>query len=213
MKYEDFQLQLMRGLQPFWKRVIFLDLETHVINQQYLTNERILSISMARRVSGKFTTAEGIDVKTLFLERESDAAEKTLLEHFNVELGKIKPLGVIGYGIRQYDIPLLILKKQHYRALLWKLIDMTESAVHIDLYHILKYKRYRKLKEAITAPEFQALPLKRTKELVPQARNGKGQEVYRLWQEDREKLQQYGEGDVHDTLLIAEKLMLGVKPD
>lgn len=208
MRYEEFQLRLMRMLKPFWSRVISLDIETHVLNEQFLTNERILSISFARRISGNLMDAKGIEVKTIFLNGENDESEKRLLEIFNNELGKIKPLGVLGYGLRQYDIPLLIIKKQHYGLLLWKLIDMTESVVHIDLYHLLKYKRYRKLDEAIDSPEFMGLPLKRTKHIVPKDRKEKGREIYRLWMEDRDKFGMYCEGDVYDVLLIAEKLML-----
>lgn len=82
-------------------------------------------------------------LKQFFLEKEDDDSEMALLESLNEELSAIKPLGVIGYGLRQYDIPLLVMKKQHYNLLLWKLVDMTESAVHIDLYHLLKYKGYK----------------------------------------------------------------------
>ena len=208
MRYEEFQLRLMLMLKPFWSRVISLDMETHVSNEQFLTNERILSISFARRISGNLMDTKGIEVKTIFLNGENDESEKRLLEFFNNELGKIKPLGVLGYGLRQYDIPLLIIKKQHYALLLWKLIDMTESAAHIDLYHLLKYQRYRKLDEAIDSPEFMGLPLKRTKHLVPKGGKEKGKEIYRLWMEDKDKLRLYCEGDVHDVLLIAEKLMV-----
>ena len=208
MRYEELQLRLMRMLKPFWSRVISLDIETHVSNEQFLTNERILSISFARRISGNFMNAHSIEVKTLFLNGENDESEKRLLEIFNDELGKIKPLGVLGYGLRQYDIPLLIIKKQHYGLLLWKLIDTTESAVSVDLYHLLKYKRYRKLDEVIDSTEFMRLPLKRTKTLVPKDRKKKGREIYRLWKENRDKFRMYCEGDVHDILLIAEKLMV-----
>jgi hypothetical protein len=101
------------------------------------------------------------------------------------------------------------MKKQHYNLLLWKLIDMTESAVHIDLYHLLKYKGYKKLDQVLSSQEFACLPLKRTHDILPTDRMEKGKEIYRLWKENREELRKYAEGEVHDILLIAEKLAFG----
>lgn len=210
MLYEELQIKLLRLLQDNWNRVISLDMETHVLDpSRFLKNERILSISFARRISRNFMEESGIEVKTIFLEKEDDESEKMLLRNLDLELSAIKPLGVIGYGLRQYDIPLLIMKKQHYNLLLWKLIDMTESAIHIDLYHLLKYKKYKKLDQALSSPEFANLSLKRTHDALPKDRAEKGKEVYRLWKENREELKKYAEGDVHDILLIAEKLVFG----
>jgi len=73
------------------------------------------------------------------------------------------------------------------------LVDTTESAAVVDLCHVLKYKGYKKLEEAISSKEFSYLPLKRTKKLVPTDRDEKGNYVYRLWKEDRDTLRKYGE--------------------
>ena len=207
MFYEDFQLTLLEFLKPHWKRVIFLDLETHVIDDNFLSNERILSISYARRVSDNFLDSEGIEVTTLILDHDDDESEISLLNKLNDEIGKIRPLGVIGYGIRFYDIPLLTLKKERHPIKLWKVIDMLESACHVDLYHILKQKGYRKLYEAINSNEFKELPLLRNKNIVPRSGEEKAKEIYRLWKEDRNNLEKYNKGDVHDTLLIAENFL------
>jgi len=207
MLYEELQIEVLRLLSSNWSRVISFDVETHVLDTSYfLKNERLLSISFARRVSGKFMDENGIEVKTLFLDEDTDNSEVKLITNLDNLLSMIKPLCVIGYGLRQYDIPLLCIKKQHYHLLLWKIIDMCESAVHIDLYHLLKYKRYKKLDDALASQEFSHLPLKKTKGLVPMDREAKGKEIYRLWREDREKLREYAEGEVHDMLLIAEKI-------
>jgi len=207
MFYEDLQIKLLKLLQDNWNRVISFDLETCVLDpSHFLRDERVLSISLARRVSGEFTEGKEIMTKTLFLEKEDDESEKDLLEQLDEELSKIKPLGVIGYGLRQYDLPLLIMKKQRYKLLLWKLIDMTESAIHVDLYHVLKYKRYKKLDQVLSSPEFAHLPLSRTKGTVTSDRSEKGKEIYRLWKQDRAGLKRYAEGDAHDLLLIAESI-------
>ncbi len=150
---------------------------------------------------------DGIKITTFFLDSDSDECEVGLLKSLDNTLGMIRPLCVIGYGIRQYDIPLLCIKKQHYSLLLWKLIDMCESAVHIDLYHILKYKGYKKLEDALSSSEFSGLPLRIISELVPKDRKKKGPEIYRLWREDREKLKKYTQNEVYNMLLLSEKIM------
>ncbi len=213
MKYEDLHIKLLRMMKPHWKRVVAFDLETYVTDG-FLTNERILAASIARRVEGDFTKEEGIDIKTIILKEDSDESEVELLKEFGKELESIRPLCVVGYGIRQYDIPLMAIKKQHYGSSMkrcsefWKIVDFVESAVHIDLYHILKYKGYRKFDEVVYSKEFANLPLKRTKNIVSRERSDKASEIYQLWKKDREKLKAYVEGDAHDALLIAEKLLM-----
>jgi DNA polymerase elongation subunit (family B) len=209
---EELNISILRLLKNEWSkgRVIALDMETSVVDpDNFLTNERILSISFARRVSGKFMKRRGVSVKTIFLDDDDDASEKSLLEKLDRELSDVKPLGVIGYGVRFYDIPLLVIKRRYHKLLLWKLIDLTESTAVIDLYHILKYKGYKKLEGALSSQEFRHLPLKRTKQLVSSYRDEKGKDIYRLWKKDRETLREYSEGEVHDLLLLAEHLAFG----
>ena len=137
-----------------------------------------------------------------------------LLLRFGREIGRIEPLCVLGYGIRQYDIPLLAIKKQRYgdrmkeRKEFWKLVDLVESALHIDLYHILKYKRYKRFEEVIRSEEFSHLPLKKTKSLITGKRDEKALRIYEFWKEDRDKLKEYVEGDAYNSLLIAEKILM-----
>jgi DNA polymerase elongation subunit (family B) len=211
---EELNLTILKLLRNEWNRVIALDIETHIpAHDMFLTGDRILSVSFARRVSGELTRGEGISVKTIFLDDENEESEKELLTKLNKELSDIKPLGVVGYGIRQYDMPLLVIKKERYykryNLSLWGIVDTTESAAVIDLYHILKYMGYKKLEEALSSQEFAHLQFKRTKHLVSTDREKKHGEVYRLWKEDREKLREYSEGEVHDFLLLAEHLAFG----
>jgi DNA polymerase elongation subunit (family B) len=211
---EELNLSILKLLRNEWNRVMALDIETHIpAPDMFLTGEWILSVSLARRVSGELTRGEGISVKTIFLDDEREESEKELLTRLNKELSDIKPLGVVGYGIRQYDIPLLVIKKERYckryNLSLWGIVDATESAAVIDLYHILKYRKYKKLEEALSSQEFRHLPLKRTKQLVSSYRDEKGKDIYRLWKKDRETLREYSEGEVHDLLLLAEHLAFG----
>jgi|FaiFalDrversion3_1042247.scaffolds.fasta_scaffold05735_1 DNA polymerase elongation subunit (family B) len=209
---EELNLSILRLLKNEWSRgrVIALDIETSVVDpDNFLTNERILAISFARRVSGQFMESRGILVKTIFLDDDDDESEKRLLENLDKELSDVKPLGVVGFGVRFYDIPLLVIKRRYHKLLLWKLIDLAESTAIIDLYHILKYRRYKNLEEVLSAQEFKHLPLKRTRHLVSTNRDEKGKDIYGLWKEDRETLRKYSEGEVHDFLLIAEYLAFG----
>lgn len=214
MRVEELNIGILKLLKDDWGRVIALDMETHVQGpDKFLTDERILSVSYARRVSGKFMEGKGISVRTIFLDDESDESEKELLIELDKELSYIKPLVVIGYGIRQYDIPLLVIKKERYgkrhNLILWRLVDTTESAAVVDLYHLLKYKRYKKLEDVLTSQEFSRLPLRRTKQLVSRDREEKSKEIYVLWKEDKDTLREYAEGEVHDYLIIAEYLAFG----
>lgn len=216
--YEDYeksqielQIELLKLLQKHWSQVISLDMETHVLSRNhFLKGERILSISLARRVSGNFMEKNGIEIETLFLEEYNDDSEKELITNLNKKLSTIRPLGVIGYGLRWYDIPLLVIKKRHYELRLkesWELVKMTECAIHVELYHLLRYKGYERLDDALSSQEFVHLPLERTRDLV--SRDKKGEEIFQLWKKDKERLRKYTEGEVHDILLIAEELAFG----
>jgi DNA polymerase elongation subunit (family B) len=215
LKLEVWNLKILRLLKNEWKdgKVIALDLETSAMDpNNFLTDELILAVSFAWRSSGEPMEEKGISVKTIFLDDENEESEKELLTKLNEELSDIKPLGLVGYGIRQYDIPLLVIKKERYykryNLSLWGIVDATESAAVIDLYHILKYRGYKKLEEALSSQEFAHLPFKRTKHLVSTDREKKHGED-RLWKEDRETLREYSEGEVHDLLLLAEHLAFG----
>jgi len=107
MYYEELQLEQLKFLKPFWGRMISLDLETKVLDRhEMLTNETILSVNIARRTSGELTHA-GTEVETIILSREDDESDKQLLEQLNDKLAGIRPLGVVGYALKGYDIPLL----------------------------------------------------------------------------------------------------------
>jgi DNA polymerase elongation subunit (family B) len=228
LKLEEWNLNILRLLKNEWKdgKVIALDMETSAKDtNNFLTDELILAVSFAWRSSGEPMEEKGISVKTKILDNESEESEKELLIVLNEELEELSrsrskphgvvgyPLAVVGYNIRQYDIPLLVFKKEKYQKrynlTLWKIVDVTELAAIIDLYHILKDMGYKNLEGVLSAQEFKHLQIGRTRHLVPTNREEKGKEIYRLWKENKETLKEYLEGEVHDFLLIAEYLVFG----
>ena len=144
MHIGELGLQILRLLSSNWKdRVVSLDIETHVKSKEdFLTDEYILSIALATRSSGNLTSSPGIEVEVLILEDENEEAELNLLLELNKWLGQCRPLSLIGYGLRAYDIPLLLKKNRKYREHLdrplWKIIDALQQSVHIDLCAMLK---------------------------------------------------------------------------
>jgi hypothetical protein len=57
--------------QGYNERILCLDLETKVLSQkEFLTNERILAISLARRIDTK------VEAEVLVLQGETDEAEE-----------------------------------------------------------------------------------------------------------------------------------------
>ncbi|MEM0350058.1 MAG: ribonuclease H-like domain-containing protein [Candidatus Caldarchaeum sp.] len=207
--YEELNLKLLELLSDCWDRVISLDFETYVVENRFLNDEKILSVSFARRVSGKTMQAEGIEVKSNVLNKEDKDSEKQMLDWLDEELGKINPLGVVGYMLRAYDIPLLIMKKERNKvegSPYWKIIDLTENAVHVDLYHLLRDRGYNNLYDAISSLS-QNLPLKKVEDYLSQNREMKGKAVKELW--EKGALKEYNEGHAYNMLLIAEWLTFG----
>jgi DNA polymerase elongation subunit (family B) len=164
LKLEEWNLKILRLLKNEWKdgKVIALDLETSVMDpNNFLTDELILAVSFAWRSLGEPMEEKGISVKTIILDAENEESEKELLIKLNEELEELRnkphglvgyPLAVVIYNIRQYDIPLLVFKKEKYQKrynlspeMIGKIIDVTELAAIIDLYHILKDMRYKNL--------------------------------------------------------------------
>jgi len=204
----DFQFKLLTMLKPYWSKVVAFDIESHVINKQFLNDERVLSISLAFRESGKLLDKDGISIKTLTLREDNEESENKLLGELDNELAKIRPLGGIGFCSKTYDLPLLFLKNERRKLKLWKLFDFVAGdVIQVDLYQFFKFSTTRKLKEVLLAKEFSSLPFKNRKYLVENGNLDKGEIIYQLWKEEPEKLREYIEADVYDTLILAEKLL------
>jgi len=236
VSYENLEKDIVRVLRKYWTkrvykdpfgkertampRVISLDMETAPLkDMDFLTNERILAIAIARRISGRFGTSKGIEVKSLILKGNSDREEYLLLREFN-ELLKPEPLAVIGHGIRDYDLPLLSIKMKRYDPdveevklqipkieveKLWHIINILQRAVPLDLMIRLRHKlKTGKFDDIVENPKYSLLPLKRVKHPAPRKGETAGETILRTWKEDPEGLKKLVEAHVHDILLIAE---------
>lgn len=214
---------LHRGEEKIAKpRVVSLDMETAPFKDtDFLTNERILTIGVARRVSGNFGEGEGVEVRSFLLQGDSDLEEYRLLEELDRTLSReiwSEPLGVVGYGIRDYDMPLLSIKMKRYdpkveevrRRLpsikkLWHIINMLERAIHLDLMNRFRFALGTgEFEQLVEHPKFLKLPLKRIKHPIPPEGRTKGELMYTLWKEKPEKLQLLVEAHAYDILLITE---------
>ena len=190
-----------------------MDIETYVrTRNEFLTDEYILGIALATRTSGELTSPNGIDSEVLILGEQREEAEFGLLKALNEWFGKRRTLCLLGYGLRNYDVPLLIMKNQKYRKSmnqpLWKLIDALQQAAHIDLYFMLKtWYGVKNLHQAVEADAFAELALRRRKNLVSDDFKQKGEDIITMWKDNRDEFIQYAEADAVDTLLIAEYIL------
>ena len=213
---EDFSLEILRIIfkKKLWFRTVALDLETKVLREDaFLTNERLLGFSLARRKSDNT-----IETANLILEEDSDTSELVLLNKLNDYLKKWKPLLIVGYGCRDYDLPLLAVKKQRAKLLnhsLWSISNILSGSIHIELADLSRYifdkkyhegRKYRSMLEVMNHKHFEDLPFIRSKTAVAPSKERKGQEIYELWKTKDPKFLRYLEGEAHDQLLIAERI-------
>ncbi|MFH0817161.1 MAG: hypothetical protein V1909_00840 [Candidatus Micrarchaeota archaeon] len=207
-------------------RVVSFDLETKIMDKKdFLTGERLLGIGMARRYNGE------VESKILKLKDESDEAEVELLNEAAAFMTIAKPLVLLGYNISGYDYPLMNLKLKWYDEYhenkgnarypkeYWSLKDALTRAYILDIMHPLRFElanleqttpKYRSLDKVVNHQRFANLPLKRLKHLAQgDTAEDKGKRIYGMWKARDPNFERYLEGDVHDTLLLAEELYGG----
>ncbi|MGB9023819.1 MAG: hypothetical protein WCC94_10350 [Candidatus Bathyarchaeia archaeon] len=224
MSYIDLSRHVVDWLLKIgqWGRAVSVDIEADLATLDKPT--RIpLSVAVARR------TNKQIEVKKFILNEETTADEVRTVSELGTELQRIRPLAMIGWNIRQFDQMILGLKlrqldnlfkqkKEKPEPWYWALRDAFVGSYVLDVMDPCKFEiGAAKLEDAIAHPRFQHLKFKNTKHIVSsrmkanQSRT-KWDVIHDLWKNDRKLFEQYIEGDVHDTLLIAEDLFcLGMK--
>lgn len=213
---EELQLKNMKIVadKGLWYRAVAFDFETKVLKlDEFLTGEIILGVSLARRVS-----SGEIEKEIIILDDESDEGELELLRKLDKILLQWKPLLIIGYFCRDYDLPLLSCKKQKYKLLghkLWGITNIINGALHIELADLSRYtldkkyqesRGYRSMEIVMDHEHFSELPFINTKKLIRTSRETKGLDIYNSWKNKDPKYQKYLEAEAHDQLLIAEKI-------
>lgn len=213
--YNDLEDTIINFLKQnhLWNRVISLDIEAdlRILTDPTHSYHYILSISTAKR------DKNGIDIRNFILEDECKEGEEKILRDFYSYCKGIKPLVIIGYGIRRFDLPLLLLKSRQYRNVN-NYNDSISRSYFLDLiyragYEIAKYEgrepRFNKLDDVINHELFSNLPFKNKKSIVEsriEPDKDKWSVIYDLWKNHKTDFIEYINGDVHDTLLIAEKI-------
>lgn len=191
-------------------RILSFDLETRVINGNFLNNETILGISVSRRTNR-------IENDVFVLEEESPQGEIRLLETFDDYLKKVRPLILVGFNHTGYDNVLLSTKMRNSPRILWGLKDSLSRCHMIDVMHTARFviaewdktsPKMLSLAKVIEHPKFSALGLMKNKSLIDGLadKGQKGQQIYEMWKNYSEKFTRYALGDSHDTLLIFEKI-------
>lgn len=225
MNYDDLQKTVIASLREnrTLDRVVSVDIEADLRtfeNQQ----QPILSISTARRVDGK------IDIKTFVLESETSEDEARVFDEFGLFCQEVKPLVMLGYNSSRFDLPIMMLKmrtlENHFKKDgklqpgYWALREAIGRGYFLDIIDPVRFEigrfdnappKITSLENAISHKRFEFMPFMRTKNIVSGMTTDSGMNkwdaIHHLWKNDRKLFNQYVEGDVHDTLLLAENLL------
>jgi len=184
-------------------RVVCIDLETKVLDGQFVTGERILAISLS------YMHGDNIESRVIVLRADDDGSELELLREFDKFLLEIRPLVLIGFNLTGYDIPLLNMKLRKYSDnKFWGITDAVGRCYVLDMKHPIRFElakfsgspKFVSLRDVVNHPRFASLPLMRSKNVLTSA--NKGQEIFELWKKNNRTFKDYAEGDARDVLLI-----------
>lgn len=223
MNYDDLQQNIVKVLQEnqAWSRAISLDIEAD-LNTLGDSSKNILSISTARR------DGERIDIRKFILNEETVMDEVRLFNEFGDFCQKFRPLVLLGYGISGFDLPVLLVKMRkldetfkkdgRYHPGYWAFRDAITRSYVLDMINPVRFEVARfdnskasflSLEKAISHKRFEKLPFMKTKNIVSDLTStgmNKWDVIHNLWKNNKVDFNQYIEGDVHDTLLLAEEL-------
>lgn len=224
MNYDDLQQLITNFLKnnQAWNRAVSLDIEAdlRILDEP---KKIILSISTARRDGDK------IDIQKFVLNDETVEDEVRIFNEFGSFCERFRPLVFIGYGIGRFDLPVLLVKMRQldnmfrqdgkYQSGYWAFRDAITRSYVLDMINPVRFEvakfdgstpKFISLENTIAHKRFEHLPFLRTKNIVSTMTNtstdNKWDVIYNLWKNNRNSFNQYVEGDVHDTLLLAEEL-------
>ncbi len=184
----------------------------------------MLSLSLANRNGNQ------IEIKNFVVDEETEEQEMTaIFDQFGAYCEQKRPLVITGYGVSGFDLPILQLKMRRldnkfkkegrYTSGFWASRDTLRRGYFLDLVDPVRFEigrvdnaspKFVNLETAIAHKRFQHLPFKNTKHIVSDLEKGrnldKWEAIHYLWENQREDFKKYIQGDVHDTLLLAEEL-------
>lgn len=215
-KHEDLLLGILRFLKNnnLWHKVVAYDLETKILEgDTFLSNERILGISLAKR-----NKRGDIIKENIILSEDSCESEEDLLDNFCHLLYNWDPIVLIGYCSNSYDFPLITLKWSRYRAKKNQLFGIKKcvyQSLHLDLYDLTKYiiqhfdkkpLRFRKLENIMTIYPFDDINYYGKKNIFSLDEH-KGRAIFEAWKTKDRNFEEYLIGEANDLLLIVERIM------
>ena len=224
MELQDWPQSLARQLVDGneWHRAVSLDVESKILStKEFLTGERLLGVGIARRFFSR------VDTQQFWTEDDSDEKEFLMLEQLGNALSEWRPIALIGYNIAGYDIPILSIKLKQWSDWMaehrvaqfprgyWGLKDAVTLCALVVVQQPVRFEvakfdnttaKYLSLENTIAHDRFSKLPFKKSKNAVHDDKLGKGEKIHQMWKEKDPLLKAYLEGDVHDTLLLAEEL-------
>ena len=223
MNHEDLQKTVINFLKEKngWDRAVSLDIEADLRTLDD-PSKIILSIATARR------NENTIDIQKFVLNEETVKDEGRIFNEFSVFCEKHRPLVFIGYNIMRFDLPVLLVKMRkldetfkregRYSSSYWAFRESLGRSYFLDMIDPARFEigkfdnsppKIISLENVISHKRFERLPFKRTKNIVSDLTStgmNKWDTVYKLWKENKADFNKYIEGDVHDTLLLAEDL-------
>jgi len=204
-----------------WDRAVSLDIEADLRTLDD-PSKIILSIATARR------NGNAIDIQKFVLNEETVEGEGRIFSEFGTFCERHRPLIFIGYNIMRFDLPILLVKMRKldetfkregkYLPSYWAFRESLGRSYFLDMMDPVRFEiadfdnatpKIISLENAIAHKRFEHLPFKNTKGIVSNMISSgmdKWTAVYNLWKNNRSSFEPYIEGDVHDTLLLAEEL-------
>lgn len=174
-----------------------------------LTNERLLAVGVSRLIDNKPNT------KFFIAEKTNDNEEKRVLKMFSSYVEKVKPIALVGYGIRGYDIPLLVMKNSYYfrrkearsesggggpkKVDTRALRDTLNCTLLIDLGPYFRYKRF---KELLNELKGDVGWIKVPKYYGEVEGKDKAANIFQMWRRDRDEFKKYLRLDVENSLYL-----------
>jgi len=220
MNYDNLlvnNIDFLKG-NKIWDRAVSVDIEADLKTLDF-PEKHILNISTARRIGKE------VEIRNFIADEQTQEDEVKVIESFAEFCEKVRPLVLIGYGISRFDFPILLLKMRQldnlfkregrYQSSYWAFRDTLTRTFVFDVINPVRFEigkydntspKFISLEKAICHKRFNHLPFKNTKNIVSGIEGDKWKIILNLWRNDRNSFKKYAEGDVHDTLLLAEDI-------